>query len=138
MGDGDEKKTMQDYVRKHRLNNVLFEGQQSNVAKYYRQAQFVCLTSHFEGWGMSLTEGMQYGCIPFTFNNYGAAYEIIDDGVNGCLIPAYNLKKYARRLSELMADDDRRAKMSIATVEKVKQFSVESVVDKWEKLFKSL
>ena len=138
VGDGNDKVNLQKYVKEKQLNNVYFEGQQSDVAKYYKEASIVCLTSNFEGWGMALTEGMQYGCIPFTFSNYGAAYEIIDDGINGCLIPAYNLKKYASRLSKLMSDDAMRLKMSMAAIEKVKMFSVENVVDKWEELFKSL
>ena len=87
---------------------------------------------------MALTEGAQYGCLPFTFDNYGAAFDIIDDDINGCLIPAYDIKKYASRLSELMLDNDRRLKMAKAASEKVKQFSVENVTDKWEELFKSL
>ena len=41
---------------------------------------------------MTLTEGMSFGCIPFTFDNYGAASEIIDDGVNGCFIPSFDLR----------------------------------------------
>lgn len=138
VGDGNEKDNMLAYIKENNLSNVFFEGRQSDVAEYYKKASFVCLTSNFEGWGMALTEGMQYGCIPFTFNNYGAAYEIIDDGVNGCLIPAFDLKKYASRLSELMSDDERRSKMSVAAIEKVKMFSAEKIVDKWEWLLNSL
>lgn len=138
VGDGEDRVKMQKYTREKHLSNVYFEGQQTDVAKYYKDASFVCLTSNFEGWGMSLTEGMQYGCIPFTFNNYGAAHEIIDDGINGCLIPAFNLKEYASRMSQLMSDDDLRTKMSQAAMEKVKMFSVEKIADKWEKLFTSL
>ena len=138
VGDGKEKANMLKYTKEKQLRNVIFEGRQSDVAKYYRKAQFICLTSHFEGWGMTLTEGMQHGCIPFTFNNYGAAFDIIDDGVNGCLIPAYNLKEYASRLSELMSDDNKRLIMSNSAIEKVKIFSVKNVTDKWEKLFLNL
>lgn len=138
VGEGPEKNNMEKYVKEQQLKNVFFEGRQSDVAKYYREASIVCLTSDFEGWGMTLTEGMQYGCIPFTFNNYGAAFEIIDDGLNGCLIPAYNLKKYASRLSELMSDENKRVEMSKAAMEKVKYFDVENVADQWENLFRSL
>lgn len=134
VGDGEEKEAMISYVRRKGLINVFFEGRQLDVASYYKKAAFVCLTSNFEGWGMALTEGMQYGCIPFTFDNYGAAFEIIDDGVNGCLIHAFDIKEYARRLSELMSDDNLRERMSKAAFEKVKMFSVEKVVDKWEDL----
>ena len=138
VGDGDEKKMMHDYVKEHCLNNVIFEGRQSNVTQYYKEASFICLTSNFEGWGMALTEGMQYGCIPFTFNNYGAAFDIIDDGLNGCMIPAYDLKKYAKRLFELMSDESKRSEMSKAAIKKVRMFSVGNVVDRWEVLLKSL
>lgn len=138
VGDGNEKNKMQEYVKSHGLRNVVFVGRQTDVASYYNEASFVCLTSNYEGWGMALTEGMQYGCVPFTFNNYGAAFEIIDDGLNGCLIPAFNLKKYASRLSELMQDENKRKKMSKAAMIKVKKFSVENVVNQWEDLFQSL
>ena len=87
---------------------------------------------------MVLTEGMQYGCIPITFNNYGAASDIIDDNINGCLIPAFDLEQYAARLSELMSNDNKRIEMSKAAIEKVKLFSVENTANKWEKLFQSL
>lgn len=138
VGDGEAKDSMEKYVATQHLENVVFEGRKSDVAKYYREASFVCLTSNFEGWGMALTEGMQYGCIPCTFNNYGAAFEIIDDGVNGCLIPAFDLKNYADRLSELMSNDQKRIQMAQASIQKVAKFSVENVVDKWEHLFQDI
>ena len=138
VGDGAARFQMERYIKKHKISRVVFEGTQTEVDKYYKNASFVCLTSNYEGWGMALTEGMRYGCIPFTFNNYGAASDIIDDGINGCLIPAYNLKEYASRLSELMSDDDMRSKMSMAAIEKVKIFSVKNVANKWDKLFLSL
>lgn len=138
VGDGDYRAKMQEYAKKRHLKNVFFEGKQSDVTQYYKEASFVCLTSDFEGWGMSLTEGMQYGCIPFTFNNYGAAFDIIDNDVNGCLISAFDLKEYASRLAELMSNEVKRLKMSKAAIEKVKEFSVENVADKWEELFMNL
>lgn len=138
VGDGEARDSMEKYVATQHLENVVFEGRKSDVAKYYREASFVCLTSNFEGWGMALTEGMQYGCIPCTFNNYGAAFEIIDDGVNGCLIPAFDLKNYADRLSELMSNDQKRIQMAQVSIQKVAKFSVENVVDKWEHLFQDI
>ena len=138
IGDGTEKGRMQEYIKVRRIKNVSFEGHQSDVSQYYRDASFVCLTSNYEGWGMSLTEGMQYGCVPLTFNNYGAASVIIDDGINGCLIPPYDLKQYAIRLSDLMSDGKMRRKISMAAIEKVKKFSVKNVADQWEQLCRSL
>ncbi len=138
VGDGPDKSMMEEYVKKHNLINVCFEGQKKDITSYYKEASFVCLTSNFEGWGMSLTEGMQYGCIPFTFNNYGAASDIIDDNINGCLIKPFDLKQYAARLAELMEDKSKREMIAKASYEKVEEFSAKNIVDKWEKLFNQL
>ena len=135
VGDGDEREKMVRYVRQRGLERVSFEGQQENVEKYYRKATFVCLTSQFEGWGMTLTEGMSYGCIPVTFCNYGAAYDIVDDNINGCLVSAYDLDEYSARLSELMDNPVKRKVLSISALEKSQQFSLENVVNMWESLF---
>lgn len=138
VGDGSARKDIEEYVKKKNIKNVYLEGAKDSVADYYKKASFICLTSFFEGWGMALTEGMAYGCIPFTFNNYGASSDIIDDGINGCLIPSYDLNKYASRLSELMSNDEKRFKMSEAALEKVKRFSIENVVNMWDDLFHKL
>jgi len=138
VGEGEEKCKMQNYVKKCEMTNVHFKSRQANVVSYYNDADIVCLVSNFEGWGMSLTEGMQYGCIPITFDSYGAAREIIDDGVNGCLIPAFRIKEYANRLSELMDDKEKRVRMAKNAQEKVKAFSAEIIADQWEKLLVNL
>ena len=138
VGDGADRKKIEKYVRNNNIKNVHLEGAKKNVADYYKKASFICLTSFFEGWGMALTEGMAYGCVPITFDNYGAASDIIDDGINGCLIPAYDLRKYAFRLSELMSDTEKRLKISSAALEKVEKFSVKNVMNEWEKLFQKV
>ena len=135
VGSGDALSAMNAYASRNKIKNVVFVGQVLNVEEYYRKSDFICLTSDFEGWGMTLTEGMNFGCIPFTFANYGAASEIIDDDVNGCLIPAFNLKLYAERLAILMQNKFKRETMSKAAIEKVMSFSVDRVADQWIKLF---
>lgn len=138
VGDGNALDSMKKYVVRYNLQRVNFCGNQENVMDYYLDASFVCLISNIEGWGMALTEGMQCGCIPITFNSYGAASDIIDDGINGCLIEPFNLREYARRLSDLMSDEHKRERMSEAAQKKVKQFDVSNVAKKWNELIQEL
>lgn len=138
VGSGDQLYEMNRFVEEHNIERVYFEGHKENVSEYYLKADFICLTSDYEGWGLTLTEGMSYGCIPFTFNNYGAASEIIDDGINGCLIPAYDLNSYAERLSFLIDNCDCRERMAKEAQNKVAAFNVNRVVNKWVELFNSL
>lgn len=138
VGEGDAMDDMKKFVKRKRLPRVSFEGSQAEVIDYYKRASFICLTSNFEGWGMALTEGMQCGCIPFSFNSYGAASDIIDDGVNGCLIKPFDLNEYAARLKELMNNKELRMKMSLAACEKVELFNVNNVALIWDSLIKSV
>ncbi|MGN0231003.1 MAG: glycosyltransferase [Muribaculaceae bacterium] len=138
VGDGPERSRMEAYVKSKGIERVEFEGAQTNVEQYYKKASFVCLTSQFEGWGMTLTEGMSFGCIPFTFNSYGAASDIVDDNINGCLVSPFDLNEYAEKLSYLMCNANQRKRMALEAQIKVQQFSVSNVVDKWETLFNSI
>ena len=138
VGDGECLSAMLDFVRQNRIERVYFEGAQTNLEQYYQKASFICLTSNYEGWGMALTEGMQYGCVPVTFNNYGAASDIIEDGVSGCLIDPLNLHQYKCRLSKLMKDDNLRKKMGEEAIRKVRDFDSNIVASKWNDLFKKI
>lgn len=138
VGEGGALKTMLKYVELHNIPRVSFCGSQIHVQDYYRDAAFICLTSNIEGWGMTLTEGMQWGCIPITFNSYAAAADIIDDGINGCLITPFNLREYATRLSELMKDENKRYVMSLAAQAKSRKFDVSNICVKWQALLTEL
>lgn len=138
VGDGECKSYLTHYIKKHHIERVELVGNQKNLTDFYERADFICLTSNIEGWGMTLTEGMQFGCIPITFNSYGGASDIIDNDLNGCLITPFDINEYAIRLSELMGNETKRKTMASAATEKVKEFSVENVADKWEELFINL
>ncbi len=138
VGDGHERLPMQNYIDKYGLKRATLLGRKCNVEEYYKRASMICLTSTSEGWGMVLTEGMQFGCIPFAFDNSGAAYDIIDDGANGFLIPSFSLKAYANRLSNLMEDEEMRTSMAVAAYNKSKIFDVFNIAQHWEKLFETI
>ena len=138
VGDGPSEKELKNYVTTHNIQRVFFEGRQSDVLSYYRKASFICLTSNTEGWPMTLMEGMCCGCIPFSFNNYSAASDIINNGINGCLIRPYQIKEYGSRLNFLMNNKELRRKMSIAAQKQATLFDKENIIDKWETLFKEI
>lgn len=137
VGDGDQLQEMKAYVERYNLQNVFFEGHQRKLADYYRKASFICLSSESEGFGMALVEGMTYGCIPVTFDNVGIA-ERITDGQDGVLVPAHNLAMYGNRLEDLMDNEEKRRELSYNAFLKSQQFSVDMVVNQWEKIFDSI
>lgn len=138
IGDGVLRKQVEQLITKEQIDRVEIIGQQSEVLPYYRKSKIVCLTSIYEGWGMTLTEGMQCGCIPFTFNSYAAATDIIDNETNGYLISPFNEEEYAEKLHTLMKNKDLQQRMSIEAIQKSRLFDQKVISDKWEKLLLSI
>lgn len=138
VGDGPDRGMLESFAKKKGVRNLSFVGRVENVGNYYQRAKFVCMTSIYEGWGMVLTEGMSYGCVPCVYGSYGAAFDIVDDGVNGIISTPFKPKEMADRIQTLINDESRLVQMSSSAIEKVKDFNADKVADKWDALFGSL
>ena len=68
----------------------------------------------------------------------GGAEDIIDDGINGFLVPDGKKKDYADALRRIMSNDDLLAKMSAAAYVKVQQFASERIAKQWAELICSI
>ncbi len=102
VGNGPNKKDYEKLVSKYNLKNVQFEGQQVNTAKYYTESQIFLMTSIWEGWGLTLVEALHFNCIPILFDNFSACHDIIENEVNGILIPNNDEYLFSTKLSQLM------------------------------------
>lgn len=122
---------------KFHIKNIEFSGF-VNMEEYYAKASILCNTSVTEGWGMVITEAMQYSCVPMAFDSYASVHDIIEDGDNGYIIPAFDEKEYARKLDLLMSDKELRMKMASNGRESTKHFEPEMIAQQWIELFHSL
>ena len=138
VGEGISENQLKEYVRINNIERVYFEGRQLDVTSYYKKGSFICLTSNTEGWPMTLMEGMGFGCIPITFNNYKTASDIIDSGINGYLIEPFNVKKYAKKIQQIIIHREKRELISLAAYKKSKIFDLDMVITQWEELFNSI
>lgn len=92
------------------------------------------MTSAFEGWGLTLTEAQQYGCVPMAFNSYESLPDIIDDGQNGIIVDWPDTRQYAGKLASLMADNGLRRQMAAKAIETSHRFEAEKVGRMWVEL----
>lgn len=134
VGDGVERKNVEQQVADYGLHHVKFEGFQQ-PKPYYERASILLLTSEYEGFPLVLAEGMGFGVIPVVYNSYSAVGDIIDDGKNGLVIPyhkdGYRAGEAANMLSNLMNDTSIREAMALAAVEKSREYSVERIYEQW-------
>lgn len=130
-----------DYFRKlcikFSIENVEIPGF-VNMDEYYSKSSIFCNTSVTEGLPMVLLEALGYGCVPMSFDNFASVHDIIEDGENGYIIPAFDEKEYARKLDLLMTDEDLRMTMAHKGRESVNHFNPEAIARKWIELFQSL
>lgn len=135
VGDGPQRGELEGIVRDRKLPRVEFVGYKSDPSSYFAKAKILAFPSRREGWGLVLVEAMSNGCVPVAFDSYGAVHDIIDDGVNGFIVPAFDLDRYAVALRKLMDDGEAFNKMQSAALSTPAKFAIEKVVAKWETLF---
>jgi len=135
VGDGPIKQMLESKFSG--IPRVSFVGYQE-PKKYYQEASILCLTSDFEGWGMVLTEAMNFGVIPVLYNSFASAMDIVEDWKTGVLVPPFSRSRYVYALKKLMKDEDLRKKISSECLQSVRKHDLNSVANQWESLFSHL
>lgn len=139
VGEGPEKSNLEKQVQKLHLENVKFAGFCNEPKKYYDKASILCMTSSFEGWGLVLTEAQANGVVPMAFGCSEGVKEILSpNGVNGFVIPPFDLDAYARTLLSIMRDVETRKRIQKNVIEKSKSYSPEVIGEKWIALLNAI
>ena len=137
IGNGEDEDFLHWLAKRYQLKRVHFEGRQ-DPRPYYERAAIFISTSGYEGWPMVLMEAMPMGCCCLSFDSYDAIHDIIDDGYNGLIISDNDINGYAKCLSELMLNEEKRITMSINAIESSHRFSMENIGERWRNLFVEL
>lgn len=137
VGVGEDWEYYKRLAKKWQLKNISFDGLQ-NPLPYYKSASIFLMTSAAEGWGLTLTEAQQCGCVPIAFDSYSAVHDIILSGRNGYIVPNNDIDEYVRVLQELMNNDTLRAEMAANAQKDVQRFSRENIAKQWKTLLENL
>lgn len=132
VGDDSNCQEIKKYINENKIKRIEFCGYQKEVEKIYKEAKIICMTSHYEGWPMVLSEAMSYGCIPCVYSSFGAVYEIIDNKFNGVLCPPYNINYMSTAIQQLINDPDLINKYAINAKKKISNFNIDNIINQWE------
>lgn len=75
--------------------NILFEGYQTDVLKYYEMFDFIVLPSVSEGASYNIIEAMNIG-IPVICSDVGGNHELIKNNKNGILFEYSSIKEFEK------------------------------------------
>jgi glycosyltransferase involved in cell wall biosynthesis len=138
VGDGDEKYllSLQEKVKDLELSpHIFFVGFYEDVPQILRCLDIFSLPSLTEGFNRSLLEAMACG-LPAVTTAVGGNVEIVQDGVNGLLVPPSNPGALASAITELLKDKEKARKMGLEGKLLVEEnFSIDINVRKIEKLY---
>ncbi len=139
-GDGECKDRLEDMIREKNLaDRIALPGSVSNVADKIYKARIFVLTSNTEGMPNSIIEAMALGLpVISTDCPCGGPAELIEDGVNGMLVPvgdAYALADAFRRILEDKALEEKLRENAVKIKEKL---APDKVCREWEEYLNNL
>ena len=104
----------------------------------YSSASIGLFPTLYEGFGLSIQESMQYGCVPIAYDSKYGIRALIRDGVDGLIIDRSNVEELAASILLLLRNDKQRQEYSMNCESVYDRFSEKSVVESWRVLLEGL
>jgi colanic acid/amylovoran biosynthesis glycosyltransferase len=123
VGDGPDRENLQKITVQLGLNsNVHYVGykSQTEVREYFQQTDIFVMSSFAEGIPVVLMEAMASG-LPVVATQIAGVSELVEDGINGYLVPPGNAMFLQEKIEKLLVDAKLRAKFGTSGRIKVEQ-----------------
>jgi N-acetyl-alpha-D-glucosaminyl L-malate synthase BshA len=139
VGDGPDRHNVERLIDHLNLSkNVKLTGFRSDVPNLMRCSDIGVLSSETESAPLTLLEGMSSG-LPMVATNVGGIPEIIQDGVNGIIVPAKNPEAIASQLINLIKEPGLRTKLGTKARETIlEKYTSEKIVNEYLKVFREV
>lgn len=135
VGDGELKNGLMKFTDKLKISDsVIFTGFRTDVPQLLSIFNVFILSSYLEGLCTSVIDAMVSG-VSIVATNVGGVSELVDDGVNGFLVPPQNPEILAEKTVKILTDKNLQQKFSQNGKIKAKDFSKEKMVKGTEKVY---
>ena len=139
IGDGPLRVELEERVNELGIQSRFrFLGERDNVFEWLNTFDIFVLPSLHEGISNTILEAMATE-LPIVATRVGGTPEIVDDRVNGLLVPAQNAKALADALIQLVQNEALRRQFGEASLNRViADFSLQRMVKEYEELYLQL
>lgn len=119
VGDGPQRKNIEDKIKELKLyKNVLMLGHRDDVPQILKSIDLFVLPTLQEALGTSFLEAMAMGK-PVIGSDVDGVREVIDDGINGYLIPPDKPDILSKKIIELLKNPQKASQMGQAGRKKI-------------------
>lgn len=124
---GEGSQAHLDFCRERDLKHVHFVGfkQKDALLEYYKAADAMVLPTHSDVWGLVVNEAMANGLPVITTDQCVAGMELIEDGVNGYIVPVQDHARLVEKIHALLSGD--YAAMGAAALETIRPYTLENM-----------
>ena len=128
------QKNLEESIQRAGLERRVFlKGTTHDVASVLQKGDLFVFPSAYEGFGLTLAEGMSMGLPAVGYKNCVAVNELIQDGVNGILADD-GVDGLVQSMRTLMKNQALRVKMGKAARESMRQYEASVIWTAWEEL----
>ena len=139
VGDGEQKEFLETFIEQNQLREqMILTGRVKDVSAYLNKAQIYVMTSRLEGMPLCLLEAKAFRLPSVSFDIATGPNEIIEDGINGYLVNAYDCEEMAQKLELLMGDASLRKQFSEHAQDNMEKFQLASILKNWNMVLKNL
>jgi glycosyltransferase involved in cell wall biosynthesis len=130
VGDGEQRLQLEERSRSAKPGDVRFLGFQNQMAlpAFYDLCDVFVLVSVDEPWGLVVNEVMNAGKPVIVSSEVGCQQDLVQDGVNGCVIRPGDIDGLAESLNQILGDPDTNRNMGLKSTERIQAFSFEQNV----------
>ena len=111
---------------KNVTHNMEILSSQSDVIPFYNKTSMVLNLSHVDAWvetfGLTILEAMAFG-IPVIVPPVGGPAEIVTDGIEGYLMPSYDVNSISKKIKALSLDKALWTRLSKNAIQRSKYFN---------------
>lgn len=134
-GYGDQRARMLETIEVMGLQDAVFlHDFEPDIGSVFETAGLMLCSSRNEGFCISVLEAIRHGCPVVAFDCPYGPGEIIQDGVNGFLCPAQDVKAMADAICQVLQDRTLHQHLVAQAPSSVSDFSEERIAAKWADL----
>ncbi|MBO7253339.1 MAG: glycosyltransferase family 4 protein [Oscillospiraceae bacterium] len=124
---GEPTQSHRQFCAEQQLENAHFVGftKKDALAEYYKAADVLVLPTWSDVWGLVVNEAMSFGLPVITTDRCVAGMELVENGVNGYIVPIQSPQLLRDRIQTLLQQDYRQ--MGAAALETVRPYTIENM-----------
>ena len=130
VGDGEERAELEKQAAATGFRSIRFYGfgNQSELPAFFDLCSVFVLPSRHEPWGLIVNEVMNAGRAVIVSDDVGSNFDLVTDGVEGCVFPVRNVDALTQALRRVLGTPETAAEMGQKALERINAWGFEQDV----------